>query len=139
MKVIAEFVDIRNGKRYLPGDGAKIDPPLDDDQVHRLTKAECLAEGEEAAAGGLRQDGPTIGEFIAAGYKASSYPPHGYAARSTAEEIAAAVEAEAPGAAIDGMTVVEPRQYAEQRGIDLGDATKKADIIAAINLAVEGR
>lgn len=42
----------------------------------------------------LRQDGPTVADFVAAGYKASNYPPHGYASRSTAEEIAAAVAAE---------------------------------------------
>ncbi|WP_155904936.1 hypothetical protein [Methylopila sp. M107] len=43
---------------------------------------------------GDREDGPTVGEYVAAGYKASSYPPAGYIARSTPEEIAAAVEAE---------------------------------------------
>lgn len=43
---------------------------------------------------GLRQDGPTIADYVAAGYKASSYPPHGYVSRSTSEEIAVAVAAE---------------------------------------------
>ena len=43
---------------------------------------------------GLRQDGPTIADYVAAGYKSSSYPPHGYASRSTPEEIAAAVASE---------------------------------------------
>lgn len=38
---------------------------------------------------GLRLDGPTIAEFVAAGYPVASYPPDGYASRSTAEEIAA--------------------------------------------------
>lgn len=38
----------------------------------------------------LRDDGPTIAEFIAAGYPASAYPPVGYASKSTVEEIAAA-------------------------------------------------
>lgn len=42
----------------------------------------------------LRQDGPTIADYVAAGYKASSYPPHGYVSRSTPEEIAVAVAAE---------------------------------------------
>lgn len=41
---------------------------------------------------GLRADGPTIADYVAAGYKASSYPPHGYVARSTPEEIAVAAE-----------------------------------------------
>ena len=53
---------------------------------------------------GLRQDGPTIAEYVSAGYRASNYPPDGYASRSTDEEIAAAIKAqkeaiEAEGAA----------------------------------------
>lgn len=39
-------------------------------------------------ADGLRTDGPTIAEFVQAGYLASNYPPAGYASRSTPEEIA---------------------------------------------------
>jgi len=31
----------------------------------------------------LRQDGPTLEQFVAAGYKAEHYPPHGYAKRDT--------------------------------------------------------
>lgn len=42
----------------------------------------------------LKQDGPTVAEYVAAGYKASNYPPGGYASRSAQEEIAAAVAAE---------------------------------------------
>lgn len=41
---------------------------------------------------GLRMDGPTIAEFLTAGYLAENYPPEGYAARSTPEEIAAATK-----------------------------------------------
>lgn len=44
---------------------------------------------------GPRTDGPTIGEWVAAGYSASVYPPSGYASKSTPEEIAAAIAAEA--------------------------------------------
>lgn len=36
---------------------------------------------------------------------------------------------------LDGMTVAELRDHAEANDIDLGDATKKADIIAAIERA----
>ncbi|MES2175102.1 MAG: hypothetical protein V4523_14305 [Pseudomonadota bacterium] len=39
----------------------------------------------------LRTDGPTVGEYVAAGYFASAYPPVGYASRSTADEISAAI------------------------------------------------
>jgi len=138
MKVIAEFVDVRNGKRYRPGDGNTIDPPLDEDQVRRLTKAECLAPGDDAPA--LRQDGPTVAEYVAAGYKASNYPPHGYASRSTSEEIAAAVASENAAPDLDKMTVAELRKHAEVNGIEIAaDVTKKADIVAAIELASEGK
>ncbi|HET7255569.1 MAG TPA: hypothetical protein VFJ46_17570 [Xanthobacteraceae bacterium] len=41
-KIINEFVDARNGNRYGPGDEDKIDPPLTDEQVQRLTDANCL-------------------------------------------------------------------------------------------------
>ncbi|BEV43930.1 hypothetical protein [Afipia carboxidovorans] len=46
----------------------------------------------------LREDGPTVAEFVAAGYPADKYPPSGYASRSTPEEIAAAVAAQASAA-----------------------------------------
>lgn len=52
------------------------------------------------AASELRQDGPTVAEFVAAGYKAANYPPKGYEARSTPEEIAAAVAAEKAAPAV---------------------------------------
>jgi len=48
----------------------------------------------ETKGDALREDGPTIAEFISAGYPAANYPPHGYASRSTPEEIADAVAAE---------------------------------------------
>jgi hypothetical protein len=48
----------------------------------------------EGNATPLRQDGPTVAEYVAAGYKASAYPPQSYAPRSAPEEIAAAVAAE---------------------------------------------
>ncbi|MEI5996817.1 hypothetical protein H3V53_06265 [Paraburkholderia bengalensis] len=52
------------------------------------------ADGADA----LRTDGPTVAEYVAAGYQAVNYPPQGYASRSTAEEIAAAVKAQAEAA-----------------------------------------
>lgn len=46
---------------------------------------------EEAAE--LKQDGPTIQEYVAAGLKAEDYPPKGYAAKSTKEEVNAFIKA----------------------------------------------
>lgn len=35
----------------------------------------------------LREDGPTISEYVAAGYDPKNYPPKGYASKSSEEEI----------------------------------------------------
>lgn len=47
-----------------------------------------------AFGGALRTDGPTVAEYVERGYLAVNYPPEGYASRSTAEEIAAAIAAQ---------------------------------------------
>lgn len=44
-----------------------------------------------------------------------------------------------PAKALDDMTVAELKEYASNEGIDLGDATKKADIVAAIQLVEDER
>jgi hypothetical protein len=56
-----------------------------------------ITEGEFKAAeaddyGKLRDDGPTVDEFVAAGYQARNYPPQGYASRSSDDEVKAATE-----------------------------------------------
>lgn len=53
-----------------------------------------VPEQLEADPTALRQDGPTIAEYLSAGYPAENYPPYGYASRSTPEEIEAAVAAQ---------------------------------------------
>lgn len=67
----------------------------------------------------LRNDGPTIAEFIAAGYPASNYPPKGYASKSTVEEIAAAVADEAanqPQPATPAPAVAPLAEVAKEAG-----------------------
>ncbi len=54
-------------------------------------KQSIPAAADWAAAPKLKQDGPTLAEYIAAGYKASDYPPIGYASKSTEEEIKTAI------------------------------------------------
>ena len=53
-------------------------------------------EDEENAALGvvkeLLQDGPTIAEFVAAGYDPKKYPPKGYAPKSDEKEIKEAIK-----------------------------------------------
>lgn len=56
------------------------------------------------------------------------------AAKQVAEE---AAKKAAESKAIDEMTVAELKQYATDNGIDLGDATKKADILAIIAAHVD--
>lgn len=57
-----------------------------------------------------------------------------------AEEIRSAgldVEQDGEGAGLSSMKVDDLKALAEEEGIDLGDATKKADIVSAIELARE--
>lgn len=49
----------------------------------------------------LKQDGPTVEDYVKAGYSAKTYPPQGYASKSTEEEIAAAIKAEDEGKGSD--------------------------------------
>lgn len=53
-------------------------------------------------------------------------------AAKEAAEREAAEKAAVEEKPLDKMTVDELKQYAADNGIDLGDATKKADILAAI-------
>lgn len=58
-------------------------------------------EEEDKLNGGevLRQDGPTVKEWVEGGYKASQYPPKGYAMRSSQDEINQLIEKEKAEAA----------------------------------------
>lgn len=58
------------------------------------TDAERQAREVAERGSQLKQDGPTVAEFVKAGYPAKNYPPAGYASKSTAEEIAEAVKAD---------------------------------------------
>jgi hypothetical protein len=51
--------------------------------------------GELPVADALRDDGPTVAEYVAAGYQATNYPPRGFTSRSTPKEIAEAIAAQA--------------------------------------------
>ncbi|MFN4062348.1 MAG: hypothetical protein ACK4IA_16565 [Paracoccus hibiscisoli] len=60
-----------------------------------LNKCEVLdgdTKGKDWATG--QNPGPTVEEYVAAGYRAENYPPQGFEPRSTPEEIAAAIEAQ---------------------------------------------
>lgn len=70
----------------------------------------------------LREDGPTVAEYVKAGYKALHYPPNGYASKSTPEEIHAARVAEDP---TYGQTkvVVEDESDAEREAREAEERT----------------
>jgi hypothetical protein len=100
-----------------------------------------MAEGLKKAGliedlgGGLREDGPTISEYVSAGYPATGYPPQGYASRSTAKEIAAAVKAEAKAKAEAEAESVKAR---EALMADLGKLSDEelAKVVADEKIAV---
>ncbi|MDP4024454.1 hypothetical protein Q8W71_17655 [Methylobacterium sp. NEAU 140] len=64
--------------------------------------------GAVRRAGEPRTDGPTVEEYVAAGYRAANYPPQGYASRSTPDEIAAAVAAQDAPPAPEGAGKAAP-------------------------------
>jgi hypothetical protein len=68
------------------------------DKIANNPKEEAALRGEEAPVDEvlvLKEDGPTVAEYVSAGYKAVDYPPKGYASKSTQEEIDAAIAAAA--------------------------------------------
>lgn len=91
-----------------------------------------------ANAEGLLIDGPTVAEYVAAGYLAANYPPKGYVSRSTDEEIAAAVAAQAGpsnGATETDplkMTVPDLKAWLTAKGIEFDASAKKEDLQALV-------
>ncbi|MBF8793467.1 hypothetical protein IRZ70_11695 [Pseudomonas monteilii] len=84
---------------------------------------------------GLRLDGPTVAQWLEQGYKASAYPPSGYAATSTAEEIAKALEEEGDGAPETDphkMKVPELKEWLTDQGITFDPALNKPELQALI-------
>jgi len=109
----------------FPGVAARLFETFDEmelDEVHFKTDSARATERRVASKDPLDHDGN--------GRKGGSVP-----AANTAEPT---VETE-PAKSLDDMTVAELKEHASNEGIDLGDATKKADILAAIQLAEEQR
>ncbi|MHA0333668.1 hypothetical protein [Sphingomonas aquatilis] len=88
-------------RAYSGDEGVGPDKDVHEGTEHTVTRArgsqlkanglvEILADDDEDS-GELKTDGPTVGEYVAAGYPAKNYPPHGYASRSTPDEIAEAI------------------------------------------------
>ncbi|MER9901610.1 hypothetical protein [Mesorhizobium sp. M0130] len=75
----------------------------------------------------LRDDGPTVAEYVAAGYAASAYPPKGFASRSTPEEIAAAITEAEDAAAKKKADEKAAKAAAKMRDAILADLMKLSD------------
>lgn len=94
----------------------------DEDRASRARFVEERAQrlrGEKVAQAPstVRTDGPTVQEFVDAGFQAINYPPSGYAQRSTQEEIDEAIAAQTnPAPAGDGAGGVAASQAAQAGG-----------------------
>lgn len=73
---------------------AQLQAIADADNVD-AAQVKALGEPKPAAEPELKTDGPTVAEYVAAGYRAANYPPEGYASKSTEAEIKAAIEKQA--------------------------------------------
>lgn len=115
-------------------------------QINRLRKQpsasavhECSNEkaGWNVPGEELRTDGPTVAEFVEAGYRASNYPPFGYASCSTDDEIAKAIAEQAGGGDDDEtdplkMKVPALKAWLTEKGIKFEASDKKEDLQALV-------
>lgn len=94
----------KDDEAKLEKDKAQVD---DDEAKLKADEAQRQeAEANKAKASELREDGPTIAEFCAAGYSAHGYPPAGFKSRSSDDEILAAIEAQEKGEPVAGVDEV---------------------------------
>ena len=80
---------------------------------------------------GLKLDGPTIAEFLAAGYPAANYPPEGYASRSSQEEIDAAIDAQKETDPLK-MKVPDLKAWLTGKGIEFDPSANKEALQALV-------
>jgi hypothetical protein len=149
-KVIAECVDTRSGKRYLPGPDTYFDPAPEADQAQRLIKAGVLREEPDEgakhvflalatdAAGAGFQLVDTAGFAFGGVYMGGTFPSgpedfHWQPLTILADEIDGDVDHDDDDE--DGLgdqTVPELRELAATEEVDLTGLTRKPDILAAI-------
>lgn len=99
--------------------------------VEHLGVAEYL---DRQRGPGLREDGPTVSQWLEAGYLAVNYPPEGYASRSSQEEIDAAVKAQKDAESETDplkMTVPKLKEWLTAKGIAF-DASANKPILQAL-------
>lgn len=130
MKLTKDFKGVPAGAiypvEYLAGDEC---PP----ELHAAACAVgALPSADEQ---GRRLDGPTVADYVAAGYNPANYPPSGYASRSSEEEVAAAIAAWQPPAGsdpLDRLTVAELKSRLQAQGAIIPSDAKKADLLALL-------
>ena len=100
--------------------------------VDHLGVAEYL---DRQNSSGLREDGPTVAEFMEAGYLAVNYPPQGFVSRSSQEEIDEAIELQ-KGAENETdplkMTVPKLKEWLTAHGIEFAADAKKPALQALV-------
>lgn len=100
--------------------------------VEHLGVAEYL---DRQRGPGLREDGPTVSQWLEAGYLAVNYPPEGYASRSSQEEIDAAVKAQKDAESETDplkMTVPKLKEWLTAKGIAFDASANKPTLQALV-------
>lgn len=129
-RLLDEFFGVISSAKEVVVDGDK--PNI----IEAYKRAGIIVADGKALA--LREDGPTVAEFVEAGYQASGYPPEGYASRSTREEIDAAVTAQ--GLTKDEALETDPlkmkvpdlKEWLTSKGIEFDANAKKEDLLALV-------
>lgn len=88
-----------NGKLDVDMSGVLVTMKIPAQRIRWQHFVECEIAAP-ASTDELKQDGPTVEEYVKAGYLATNYPPAGYASKSSDDEISAAIasqEADAAG------------------------------------------
>jgi hypothetical protein len=84
--ILNEFGHTKYPKWVTKPDGEKVIVQSEEEEI-ALTKNDNNKAELNQNASELKQDGPTVEQYVAAGYDPSTYPPKGYASKSTPEEI----------------------------------------------------
>lgn len=137
LKVLAECVDSRNGKRFCPGE--EFSPTPTAAQARRLISAGCLPGGALDLA--IKADDEAEAAAEAASIEAEARAAEEEKARQDLSDAAASEDpaAQQRDAINDDKlfesTVDQLKDIAKAEEIDLGEAKRKDEIVAAIRAA----
>jgi hypothetical protein len=129
-RLLDEFFGVIGSAKEVVVDGDK--PNI----IEAYKRAGIIVTDGKASA--LRGDGPTVAEFVEAGYQASGYPPEGYSSRGAQEEIDAAMTAQAlankdePETDPLKMKVADLKDWLAGKGIAFDASALKEDLQALV-------